>query len=858
MSAPQMTNPTSDASQERRAPHARVAALLLRALSALVHNRLLAVVVLCGTGMIGLCGVLVGYRLLTSPRAHWNADQLVARTLAALEAGDDIQASRAVAQLRRMTESGRAQKGYLPFLIGVAVSHEAAQLTSGADQATLYLVAARYLEEARAYGFPPGHVDEGRYLLATCLFQSGRYDESLPALRAAFRSSDRRKYELARKLSAAYLRIAVPNLTEALHYERLAGEDPALTPRQRDESRLRQGQILMRVGDIPGCRALVAAIAPDSPVRDQALILEARTLIWEGDELLSRTGLDQQAEAAAAAAAADTYRQALEILHRVPPEDLAGVTTIQAGYLIGVCQRRLGDWTAALKSFASTRRQHYGTDESLAATLEEAEILQAQGDAGQALYLYERVIEQAASASSPDSRWVLISELRNRLFRAQHRFRVAGLHAMARDLCDASRTVFPPAEWTEMSAATQEAWGDSLLRAPAGRRRVLESASQAEGRLHLRLAADAYRRLSALRYATSSYPNDLWKSGECFLRGQNYEAALSLFTQYLQTAPRAQHPQAFVALGECHLALGHFHQALDDFELCIQFDPEHPESYRARWLASFASVQLNRTEDAKRLLTDNLENTELSPQSIYWQRSLFTYGDLLFKEAMAREAESRAHGVDSPDAHTRRQGLDYLYAAHNLYLEAIRRLEEAVERYPNAEQTDGAWYAIAESYRHAARLPGKSLAVESEPADRQRLNQQKQAYLMSAADAYRRLQDRLRTRQEQAELSAVEQALLRNADFAWADTLFDLADYEQAIKAYLAVTHHYPQEPVALEAFVQLAGCYRQLSAPAEARGTLLQARAALDRMKPDADFTRTTRYNREEWEQVIGWLAQL
>ena len=195
---------------------------------------------------------------------------------------------------------------------------------------------------------------------------------------------------------------------------------------------------------------------------------------------------------------------------------------------------------------------------------------------------------------------------------------------------------------------------------------------------------------------------------------------------------------------------------------------------------------------------------------------------------MAQEAESRSHGVDSPDTATRQQGLDYLHAAHTLFLEAIKHLDEAVQRYPDAAQADGAWYAIAESYRHAAKLPSKSLLVEPAQAGRNALHQQQRTYLEAAANAYRQLQTRLLQKQVQAELSAVEQAMLRNTYFAYADTLFDLEDYEQAIKAYLAATNRYQQEPAALEAFVQLASCYRLLNAPAEARGTLLQAQAAL------------------------------
>ena len=223
-----------------------------------------------------------------APRVHFNADQLIARTLKAIETGQQVEASQAVLQLRDLVALDETRKGYLPFILGTVVAHEAGQLGHEADQSALYLVAARYLEEARDRGFPPGHEEQGLYNLAKCLFASGRYGESLPVLRTAWQTLPRYKHELARALAIAYLRDTPANLREALHYEQLACEDPSLTARQRDESRVRQSQIQFRLEDMDGCRATLAAILPNSPIHDQALIIEARILIWEGDHLLDR------------------------------------------------------------------------------------------------------------------------------------------------------------------------------------------------------------------------------------------------------------------------------------------------------------------------------------------------------------------------------------------------------------------------------------------------------------------------------------------------------------------------------------------------------------------------------------------
>ena len=112
--------------------------------------------------------------------------------------------------------------------------------------------------------------------------------------------------------------------------------------------------------------------------------------------------------------------------------------------------------------------------------------------------------------------------------------------------------------------------------------------------------------------------------------------------------------------------------------------------------------------------------------------------------------------------------------------------------------------------------------------------------------------------QEKSELSGIEQRILRNCYFARADALYDMQRYEEAIQAYSNATNRYQQEPESLEAYVQIANCHRQRSRPAEARGTLEQAKVILQRIRPDADFQQTTRYNRDEWGKILNWLGSL
>ncbi len=104
--------------------------------------------------------------------------------------------------------------------------------------------------------------------------------------------------------------------------------------------------------------------------------------------------------------------------------------------------------------------------------------------------------------------------------------------------------------------------------------------------------------------------------------------------------------------------------------------------------------------------------------------------------------------------------------------------------------------------------------------------------------------------------------MLRNCYMAEGSVLSDLGRYEdpryyeQSIRAYSAVSTRYQSEPIVLEAFVQIAFCYRRINKPVEARGALEQAKVVLIRLPPDISFTTTTNYERDQWAQLLNQLS--
>ena len=161
------------------------------------------------------------------------------------------------------------QMGYPLFVQGALLTEEAGRLGHGEEQRTIYLVAARYLEEARTHGFPPGREDQGLLLLGDSLYRAEHYAESLPVLREVYEQNPDLQHTLARMLSTAYLRNTVPNLKAAKQYTEVWLQDPSLTDDDRDLATLQLAEIYLDSHDPEACRSALSKIAPNRLTKDR-------------------------------------------------------------------------------------------------------------------------------------------------------------------------------------------------------------------------------------------------------------------------------------------------------------------------------------------------------------------------------------------------------------------------------------------------------------------------------------------------------------------------------------------------------------------------------------------------------------
>lgn len=839
---------TSHASHPAPAPTGRFAGIgqrLRKAAGWLLSNPLIAFP-LVGLSLLAIIGGAYGVTQVLFPTKPQFEQQLSA-ALDKLDAGDFAAARQAAAEMGANQELTHDELGGPMFLLGAAMMHEAQGHLDLQKRRLLFRVAARYLEEARERGFPSGREAEGTRRLAESLHGAGRFAQSVPLLKQAVEMEPAYASSLRWLLADACLKLQPPELAAAESEIETYLQDSQLPGRDRHAGLLKLAEIRLAAGNAAACRESLQQLGAADALDAEAGVLMVRSHLYEADAATN----PEQSQASIAAALA-----VLEQIHTRDGSQTA--VTAQAKYLTALCHLRSKNDSVAEEEFLRLRQSHYGTEEALAATLHALELAHQQGRLEDGLALTREFVSELPTREHYQNLWIPLPEAQRRLTEIVAQLTGQGEYDSAIALATILPPIVPEVETLQLRAQAHAAAAHEY-RSKAAKESYLQSGIDlAEARDHERLAGADYARLAELRFITKHYEDDLWNSAASYLAGQAYAAAAKYFREILRQEIRFRRPEVLVGLGESLLALGQAEQAVEVLDRCLDEFPKHPASYRARLFAAYAESEIGRLAEAKKKLNDNLYGFSLTPESAEWRDSLFALGRLLMREGSELETRSRLEGVDSQDPLEVQKGLVVLEQAHASFEEAAKVLTEAVRRFPQSPDTVLARYRIAEAHRHAAKWPRKKLSITTIETTRVLLNRQIQQELGLALEEYGRLLAQLDQEQTTQQRNPMELLLVRNCYFERADVLFDLGRYEEALTAYSAASNRYQAEPEALEAYVQIAACYRRLDKPAEARGTLEQARVVLKRIRADANFTRTTRYDREEWSTLLAWLGTL
>jgi tetratricopeptide (TPR) repeat protein len=809
--------------------------------------------------LVAVVGLGVAWSMWKTPAGAYDAT--LEQFLAAIAEEQFEQAEIIAVRLLNSSEDPMFPQGLALYARGRRVGRDAHLRPDFEARREANRMAAGLLQQALDQGLPPELWGTAILLAAENLNRAGRNYECIRILQTGLDGGLAPGPRIDQLLMEAYARLPNPEWGKALQYADRRLADKEISPQDQQAVSIARIEMLLGLKRDEEARQALAALGAGEPVPTSLLVLRARLALREAEQRRMQPAEPNEG----AASAADLLQQALGWIKEVQSrEAIDRPERRDADYLEGVVLREMGEYAAALDLFSAVHRLHFAHPSGLAAGLHEAELLQHLDRDEEAMEAYSRLLSETPHPVEYSNTWISLDGFQARLLAAYARWlgeqKFTEAIALTRDL----PPLFPADRAMSLQAEARTEWARKMLAvaeaAPLNNRQEPEAAA----RKQFRLAGVAYARTAVLRKASREYPEDVWRSAESYLRGQDYKHAVRMFRLYLDQEAKPRRPDAQVYLGEALLSLGELDQALEMFRAALNTDPQHPANYRARLLAAEASLEKGDVEKAKNWLRGNLENELLAPQSLEWRDSLFLLGEMLYREAAALEAESRKAGVDSDDPAASRAALEKLQRCYESCREATDLLNEALKRYPEAPQAIRAWYFLAEAHREAAKYPRKrrsSLALE---VTRMSVERDMQAELTKAVEAYNKLIELLAGRERSEELAnsapsgltEIEQAMLRNAYFGSADALFDLGRYEEAIRAYTLAANRYQNEPAALEAFVQIASCHRRMRRPTEARGVLEQAKVVLARINPEVDFQRTTRYGRTQWEELLNLLT--
>jgi len=352
----------------------------------------------------------------------------------------------------------------------------------------------------------------------------------------------------------------------------------------------------------------------------------------------------------------------------------------------------------------------------------------------------------------------------------------------------------------------------------------LDPATRSELKRHLLAAGEAFRRYADIVSSedTGKYLESRWRAADSFDLAGDMEQAKREFSLYSDGAPDDDNrrPDARFRLAQVFQVERDFASAAALYRTVMTGVGAASDRARvplARCLLSDADP--SNDAEAEGLLLSTVDGSVVRPDASAFREALFELGSVYYSSAR--------------------------------YPEAIARLEEAVERYPDDHRIEIHRYKLADSNRLSAAQISLTLRQGLPQATRDALEQERTSRLQAAAQLYEGVRTALEA-DPARRLSELERICLRNAYFAIGDCAFDLGDFDSAIAAYDSARLKYADDPSSLVAMVQIVNAYVQQQRWPQARTANERARQHLARF-PDEVWQRPDiPMEKKHWER---WL---
>lgn len=346
-------------------------------------------------------------------------------------------------------------------------------------------------------------------------------------------------------------------------------------------------------------------------------------------------------------------------------------------------------------------------------------------------------------------------------------------------------------------------------------------------------AGDAYVAYSrALTLADDKgYGDALYKGIDLYDKAANLPCAISALELFVAERPDdTLTPDAQLRLGQSYQAAGAFDKAIEAFQ-------RNQFRYPNTLAASKSAVPLARAYIAKG--PEGYAKAEKVLLSVVDNNPLLTPEAAEFKQALFELAQ--------------------LFYRTDRFEDAIARLEELVERYPQAPNMGQLEFLMADSYRKSASLLDAQLAAASDKGGADQAAEQmaaKRERLEKARGLYDKVVELYRVNPPGASAD-VDKLYQKLSHFYRADCVYDLGNYEEAIKLYDQAAFRYQEDASSLAAYVQIVNSYCALGKINEAKTANERAKWLVRRMPPEAFKDEGFNMPKAYWEQWMKWTSE-
>lgn len=806
-----------------------------------------------------------------------------------LAEGNNRDALRYIRPLDEMGYKDMDFAGGVEYVIGIIAFRDAEmpELPPSAKQ-RMYKMAIAYLREAERKTIDSTYHLEFSWALGTSLFRTGHTRESFPFLQSVFREDETHQVDASFMLAEAYLNPNVqPSEMDRLGFQERFERKIAAARKHNKIVAENTPQTLEQMKTATAEAQFLGARAKEQLIRIELAenqLPAAKATLAEWETIIKhlpssnaperrRMADDARLLEARLAIASQDFQVALNLLNKLARQTTGLDKELgdRAHYLLGVCHEKLGDVDAALNHYEQAGLEE-DTDEAIAATLAAADLLRSEkAQHERALDLYGRVLTMIGDTESFNNRWLSLDQIRMRLRTAWEMWTRSGEvtaknYKWAIQLSELMPPLFPQDYANEMAAQANVRWAEHL-------QDVYENSTvKQQDRLRMEMleqwnrAGQAYAKLAYSRRAQENYPESLRLAYEMYHRGKDFDNALLMINEFLNSQPKNLLATALVHKGLMLMdsapfgdSEALFQEAGDLFRSVITNSPKDPAAYTAHALLGQVSLELDRPDEAITIWRKVISNEALSPEATEWQYSLFSLGRTLY-----HTAEVRFHEADLQRADTKG---DNNTNNDELELEGFKRLEEAIERLseylqrnPDGPDSPDAGWMLAKALQRLAERPRQKLATAETVNAKTELQKDIEELLNEAIQRYADIRGVLQPQESLDELAETEHRILRDAYFEPAHSLYILAEfdssgllYDKTIDAYSTAVNQFPQDAQILLAYYQIANCYHQMGRPDESRRQLERARVILQQL-PDSSFTSdSTNYTRDDWKRLIN-----